>query len=396
MATTIDDHFIDDIFGIPRDGSNISDDDNDDYSVGQEDPASFEEKAQSVINDIQKAVGPDAPEQSKPQLNDVEEKKLPVKESEHDNVKNDDVEAEMQQALPPAKDDPGNIFDATESKAAKEEAIDSAHVDAESKDPNVVADQTDVKVEQEATEKVQAVEAGTDAVKQPDSNSAPLMIAGRPTRHNWVLDAPAPKYQRFYDAKREALEGALLKGGELPFSQYFQELEEASVDVSVGETFQPELVCEKMAECQKNRERIKQIQLRVNRQYFQWERHMDLFEGVLSRIEYERGKQEGVKFEHMYDLESYFAEVKSLYKSIDSVMKTLDAAFECLSRQVTVTMPTRDIDRYSTGPKPMKPSLQGYDGLKKHANGGGSMPASRTRDEASASEPQQVGWGVVK
>ncbi len=413
----IDSSFIDDIFGIPQDGSNLTEDESEAYTdLGKTaTKVPFDAKVAEITSDIVKAAG-----KVMTVVEKAAEKHQTKKEPVTPIEKKDDVEAAIRKAVPV---DPtsttsmfGDIFGDEDTKAEspktekkeKDEDIEGgavAIVMVTPKNPVPILDiakeepKVETKVSKPAPKKSEdkVDDSGIIAQTQPSKVSAPLIIGGKATIHKWRLDSPSPKYNRFYEAKREALQDALLKGGELPFDQYYNELENANVDVTVGETFQAELVCGKMSECQKHRERIKQIQLRVNRQFFQWERHMDLFEGLLSRIEYERGKQEGVKYEHMYDMESYFGELKSLHKSIDNVMRVLDSAFECLSRQVTVTMPMKDVERYSTGPKPLSPTLQGYDGLKKtHANGSPSIGTSRPTIAGTPAETTaKSGWGIV-
>lgn len=410
----IDASFIDDIFGIPQDGSNITEDEGEAYA-GADQAASvpFEVKAAELVKEIA-AVVPATPK--------VEEKAAEIpptkKESVTQPAKKEEAEKAAKAAIPADQNTTtsmfGDIFGDVDVKPAtkveakvetkKEEP--KVEVKAETKvqvAPEPKVEKVEAKVEPKVatvpvTQAVKVDDLGTKAQTQPSQPSAPLMIAGRATQHKWTVNAPSPKYTSFYAAKRDALEGALLKGGELPFDQYFSELEEASVDVTVGEQFNAELVCTKMAECQQLRERTKQIQLRTNRQFFQWERHMDLFAGLLARLEDVRGvdKRDGIRHEHMYDMESYFGELKALHKSIDNVMRVLDSAFECLSRQVTVTMPMKDVERYSTGPKPMTPTLSRFDGLKTQANGSSSVATSRPKEAGTPAESQpKTGWGIV-
>lgn len=412
----VDKAFIDDIFGIPRDGSNIADDDNGESYNGKGGKGNatvipFEEKVTEVAAEIAKAAAGTLPVEAAVAQEKAPEKSQTKKESVAVPLKKENV-ANVAKAAIPA--DPqattsmfGDIFGDVEATKVekkverknepKKDEDDGSAVQpilapvAPKNPPTLAVAKEEPKVETKATTNVpvKTVEEdlGIKAQTQPSPSSAPIIIAGKALKHPWVTTPPSPKYQRFYEAKRDALVGSLLKGGELPFDQYYSELENANVDVTVGEQFNAELVCTKMSECQKHRERIKQIQLRVNRQFFQWERHMDLFEGLLSRIEYERGKQEGVKYEHMYDMESYFGELKSLHKSIDNVMRVLDAAFECLSRQVTITMPIKESERYTTSPKPMTPTLSRYDGLKTQANNGSPLTSVKPKEAGTPAEP---------
>ena len=63
---------------------------------------------------------------------------------------------------------------------------------------------------------------------------------------------------------------------------------------------------------------------------------VELMHGVLARTQYERGKQEGIQYEHMRDMEMYFAKLKSLHRISDNIQKNLDSAIDVLSRQVTI------------------------------------------------------------
>jgi hypothetical protein len=74
-------------------------------------------------------------------------------------------------------------------------------------------------------------------------------------------------------------------------------------------------------------------------------------------------------------MEHYFCSLKALHKGAETIFKTLDAAFEVLSRQVTIVMPMKDIDRntpntntsgsIASKPSVMQPSQRKYDSLGK-------------------------------
>lgn len=399
MAKKIDSAFINDIFNIPIDGSNIVDDDSDAYSQTSAPSVSFAEKAK----EISKALIP----------TDIDVK--PAEKTVEKTEKEKDIKQQMpkekveEKALKSAVSTEqlfGDIVEMPETKPAKVETVAEIPKVEEKQEVPVCNHTLPVQVDPvvkstnepqpTVTKQVESVDDGNTANLPPLSKSEPLMVHGKLAKYKWDLNCPAPRYQKFYDAKREALNSSLLKYGELPFDEYCKELEDASVDTSVGETFVPELVCKRMSECQQLRERIKQIQLRVNRQFFQWDRHIELFRGLLARCEYDRGKQEGVEYEHMADLNSYFGELKSLHKSIDNVMRILDSAFECLSRQVTVALPIRDVERHNTvsGQRPMTPALQRFDSLTTHANDSASKGVGQPKEGANAPEPQQ-GWGQL-
>jgi len=400
---------IDDIFGIPRDGSNIVDDEETDPYSGKGDAlkVSFAEKTEelgkeinNLLNKKTEAVDNHEYEHATNIQNQVEEllkkqdkiveKSTLDKKEEKPINKKKDVETSLKSVVP---NEPRKSFDdlfADDEKAPLLPKIDPIQSQAKVEVESEKIVQHPAKVDDSTRE----LETGDDSKKAqlPQRQSDVFLKPSGKMVHRWKTTEPAPKYASFYREKRDALENELLIGGEIDFDQFHAELEKASVDISVGDTFVAELVCKKMEEVQRWRDRIKHLQLQVNKQYFRWERSIDLFEGLLSRVEYERGKQDGLKYEHMYDMEMYFGSLKSLHKSIECVSKTLDGAFECLSRQVTVIMPTKELsDRYNPGPKNLAFQLSKFDGLKTNANSGGSVSTRNQKDGPKGPEPTK-GW----
>jgi hypothetical protein len=86
-------------------------------------------------------------------------------------------------------------------------------------------------------------------------------------------------------------------------------------------------------------------------------------------------------------MEHYFCSLKALHKASEQIMRTLDGAFECLSRQVTVVLPMKEIERYGAAPssqpinatKPATPALRKYDRL----GGGNSAPNDDSNGSSS-------------
>lgn len=373
---------INDIFNIPRDGSNIvDDDDSDPLSVHQTSKLSFEEK-------VSELVVPNSDDKKNTTLQKEIKSKVP---------NNKDVEKSLKSVIPVNSGGYVDIFADSEVVSVKEEKVEIPAEKLQEKVDEVPQNAEPIKdVEQEEIpesvseeKEVEAVEVSTEAHLPQPQTSAPMVVGKR--KHSWKIDCPSPKYAYFYKEKREALEDMLLVGGELEFDKIFAELEEASVDTTVGETFVADLICKKLEEVQRWRDRIKQLQLKINRQYFHWERSMELFAGLLARLEETRGaeKRDGIRYEHMYDMEMYFSSLKSLHKSIEIVGRTLDGAFECLSRQVTVTMPMKEVsDRYSNSPKNL---VSKFDGVTKNANSRSPMASTSLKSEVSTLEPK-VGW----
>lgn len=166
----------------------------------------------------------------------------------------------------------------------------------------------------------------------------------------WILESSAPMYNKFYDRKKELVELTEKKlGGQLNFKKLNQELEDAHVNV-IDEIFDKDIVRKKMEKVQQHRERMKQISIRCNTQYFLWKRWIekDMLKGYLARIEYLKPsiKQEGLVLEHMRDLEYYYSQLEALYTNCHKVEKTLEAAHEMLSRKVSICMELKPVGRY--------------------------------------------------
>lgn len=163
----------------------------------------------------------------------------------------------------------------------------------------------------------------------------------------WLLESPSPLYDEFYKQKKQFIYQKLCGGISLPFSKYKKELEESFVNV-VTEIFDNVENQKKMDEVQQYRNRVRYIEVQCNNQYFILRRFMEIFRGLLSRIQYEKPiiKQEGVYYEHLRDLEYYFVKLESLHSTVEKISKNLDGAWETLSRKITVCLELRTGDKY--------------------------------------------------
>jgi len=175
----------------------------------------------------------------------------------------------------------------------------------------------------------------------------------------WILKSPSSKFNRFYSEKARLIR-QILVDGIIPFAKYTNELRDSSVDISIS-IFDTREIYDKMRQVQGYKDRIKQIQIHCNSQLFLWERGIELLHGVLAKAEYDKPavKYDGIIYEHMVDMETYFARLRGLVRSTDAVMKTLEGAHECLSRRVTIALPMKPLERYE---KPVV-SHQDYDSL---------------------------------
>ena len=103
-----------------------------------------------------------------------------------------------------------------------------------------------------------------------------------------------------------------------------------------------------MEQVQQFRNRVKYIGVRVNNQYFLFDRFIILLRGYLARVQYLKPvlKQEGLILEHLGDIELYFERLRALHKSVGDSEKNLAAAYEMLSRKVTICMELPPAERY--------------------------------------------------
>jgi len=162
----------------------------------------------------------------------------------------------------------------------------------------------------------------------------------------WLLESPSKIYNRFYETKRELVFN-ILGNCQIPFDKYRKELEESSVDVS-SEVFDGRENYKKMEKIQVLRDRVKTIQVKCNSQYYIVKRWIELLKGVLSRIQYLKPviKQEGLYYDHMRDLEYYYAQLEDLNDSADKISKNLSAAYKVLEIKMHICIPLKSPDTY--------------------------------------------------
>jgi hypothetical protein len=159
----------------------------------------------------------------------------------------------------------------------------------------------------------------------------------------WITSSESAKFDYFYKQKISIIK-QLLRGKQLPFAEFEHELRNSYCETGSNIYDLPQLY-KNMTNVQRYRDRVCQIQSDVNSQYYKWDRTVELLRGVLARTQYERGKQEGIQFEHLRDMELYLESLKSIHKTADIIHKNLDAAFDLLSRQVTISQNDKPIDR---------------------------------------------------
>jgi|TARA_Y100000310_G_scaffold344276_1_gene456153 hypothetical protein len=159
----------------------------------------------------------------------------------------------------------------------------------------------------------------------------------------WLLDSPTDKYKHFYAQKAEFIPQVLIDG-QIPYKRWLKDLKTSSIDITVLEIYDLTEIYEKMRELQQVRDRVQEIAIQCNAQYFLWERTVEMFRGLLMQVEYDKpkDKQAGLEYIHMRDMEVYFRRLKGVHETVGYVLDTLKLAFGTLSRQVTIALDNRE------------------------------------------------------
>ena len=208
--------------------------------------------------------------------------------------------------------------------------INNDLVDNEISDKDDISNAEDV----EDVEDTKGFEKG-DTNKMSDSEEKSL---------GWNFKTDDADFLSFYEEKESAVRGWLLPFGEINFKEIISELNKARVDLSSLNYGDLNKIFLMMKEIQQWRDRVAQMAIRVNAQYYSWKRAVDLFIGLLAQYKYDKPavKQDGVVYKHMGDMVRYYSQLESSHRSVEMILKNLDNAFECLSRQVTISMPGKD------------------------------------------------------
>jgi len=319
----IDKRELDDIFGIPQDNSHLDDD------SGSTDDVAF--------GDI------------------VSQNNLSKKFSDQIDVLSSNIKNTY----------PKNVSNDQEDLVRKNvNSIDGGIV-------NVIQKQQDVKPSQKDDKNIASIEGDNDdeIFSQPkerlgrevrdgfkpdfsqvvcSGQSAQQQKAIENSPSTWKMEDENLSFINFYKLKQNAINGWLLPGGEINFDLVHEELVNAKVNLSNIGFSDYKSMFESLKQIQHWKDRVTEISLKTNAQYYTWKRAIDLFRGTLARMYYEKPseKQEGVVMEHMGDMVKYYSQLEALHASVDAVSRNLDNAFDCVSRQITLCLPVvgKDID----------------------------------------------------
>ena len=311
----IDKNDLEDIFGIPVDGSHLDLDNgsSDDVAFGNVTPQnsgakSFDEQVSSLSKDMSSIAKP---------------YNIRMKDSSIENIKisNGGDTNELQ-----SKED----GDSTRKNDGHINSINSGSDSKISSKPNKITG--DNSSDRSISHKIQV-----------DSHSKELedQKVGIISINGWNVKNDSLVFCSFYAMKQDALSGWLLPGGEINFLHTQEELVHERVDLSTIEFGDLHSMFDALKNVQHWKDRVTEISLRVNAQYYSWKRAVELFRGSLARLYYEKPaeKQDGVVMEHMGDMLRYYSQIEALHANVDAVTRNLDNAFDCISRQITVSIP---------------------------------------------------------
>tara|TARA_B100001778_G_scaffold334967_1_gene349830 strand:+ start:34326 stop:35483 length:1158 start_codon:yes stop_codon:yes gene_type:complete len=318
-----------DIFGVPTDGSNIdTDDDISDESqegayaavIKSSEETSFEDKAKAVNEAVAKASNAD--------------------ENETTNSSNEEA-SDGQSEQQEERDFASIITDAKnaakgESGSEPDEPLEEQKADDSSSDEPEELSGDGSQDGAESDDDSEAPEQPSPEVEDSKSSEGDEFDALREA--GFLVDHPTPMFSKFYEMKRTTLQRHLPDGKRLPTDKWTQEMHDAYVSIRVSLS-DKDAIADRMQAIQQKRDRVVQIKSIINSQYFLWKRLIPMMHGQLARVVYEKpaAKQDGVNYEHMRDMEEYYNELEGLFETSKDILNNLDAAYDSLSRQVTLT-----------------------------------------------------------
>ena len=215
----------------------------------------------------------------------------------------------------------------------------------------------------------------------------------------WLLIPPSEKYDSFYEKKTQAIQ-EIIGDQEIPYSSWYKEIKNSKVIIE-DDVWDSHKIYSYMDIIQRYRDRITEIEVSCNEQYYYWERFLELMKGNLARVVYEKPviRQEGVTYEHMRDLEVYWRRLKIIKESCEKVTINLDKAYASLSRKVTIILGSIDeVTRYGKReeyeekifPNSEKKNISNYDFSDYDALPQGAKASSRPTAQTGAVE-----WGDI-
>jgi hypothetical protein len=153
----------------------------------------------------------------------------------------------------------------------------------------------------------------------------------------WFLNSPAPMFNHFYNEKASLVRYVTKSGYQLDIDKLLSELKVSTVSTNT-ELTDISGMADRLTKIQDFLDRVVQIKIQATSQAHTSKRGVELLRGILAKIIHEKpaARQDGVIYDHMRDIELYAARLSSLEQSAKDVYQNLLEAKEILSRKITI------------------------------------------------------------
>lgn len=315
MSISLNDE-LDSIFGIPKDGSNIKEEDDESQEtsyaevITAKDHQNFEQKSSKLKSSIASDVPPtecayiDKEEEDVSKQSRTEEKKV-----EKDRQQGDKFEKILENSVRPQQPVSVEVLPVVQESS--------------SNNKNTKLEEDD----------------GNEDTERFTLNNENVSNNSSPNENGWLLTSPSPMYNHFYSQKASLITTITRTGVQLPIVQMLNELRSSYVNTSV-EMSDLQGMYGKLTEIQNYLDRVVQIKILATAQCAATRRGLELLRGVLAKVCYEKpaARQDGVNYDHLRDIEMYSCQVESLEQSAKDVYHNLLEAKEILSRKISVAI----------------------------------------------------------
>lgn len=334
---------LDSIFNIPKDGSNIKEEDDESQEtsyaevINNKDTESFINKAQKIKDVLAKDAPPIDVEYIEKEDSHVVEQRKSAEVEKKKEKKSDETSFEKILTNSVRTDMP--ISQEVQSVVQEQ----TAH----NKNTDVCEDDTD--------ENEERTSVNSD------------VIQNKPDAHGWLLLSPSPMFNHFYAQKAFLVQNITKTGEQLQIDKLLEELKISYVNTTV-EMSDLHGMYDKLSQIQNYLDRVVQIKILATSQCAASKRGVELLRGVLAKVCYEKpaARQDGVNYDHMRDIELYACQLEGLEQCAKDVYHNLLEAKEILSRKISVAIElfkqqhlTDNLDK--SVPAAMKNAVQNLD-----------------------------------
>lgn len=328
--------------------------------------------------------------------------------------------ASLNKSIPPSSE--ANDFDFVDSNISLEETnkkeivIDNKNVQEQTRISKEIENKTEEQpsssevVHEQTDDNKNVEQEENDESENASRNVLELSSHGEEDSEGWVLTCNSPKLKKFYEHKISKI-NRLRSIGLIPFDKYQEELKQAFVPIW-NPTDDTSVVNHKIKMISDWRNRVTYITLEVDPQLTWWSMVIEHLQGLLALNQYEKPKERqiGMHYIHLRDVEDYLSKLKGLKMNCSSVMSNLDKAYDSLSRQITVIMPQKEMERYgnnnssslSNTQKMTEKQEENYsDALKDFDSLNNNVKSekpylSKTISNSSPTKTGKVSWGDIK